>query len=140
MQNSLYLIRGLPGAGKSTFARHVGWTRHAADDFFEELAKEEDKTYAEVFDPKLLGKAHAQCLHRVELDMAYPEHKVAVHNTFTTRKEMKPYFDLAEKYNYRVFVVTVEKHHNNENDHQVPPEAIERMAKRWQHVDERLKR
>jgi predicted kinase len=137
---NLFLIRGLPNSGKTTLAEEIAWTQHAADDYFESLAKEQGKTYSEVFDPKLLGEAHKACQEAVEDEMAGSYHNIAVHNTFSQEWELKPYLDLAEKHNFKVFVLTIEKHHNNSNDHEVPEEAITRMVDRWEYVDKRFKR
>lgn len=58
--------------------------------------------------------------------------KIAVSNTFTQEWEMKPYFELAEKYGYMVFSTIVEKRHNNKNNHNVPEEKIEQMRNRFE--------
>jgi hypothetical protein len=49
--------------------------------------------------------------------------RVVVSNTFTTEKEMKPYYELAEKYGYRVYSLIVENRHGESestNIHNLP--------------------
>ena len=58
--------------------------------------------------------------------------KIAVSNTFTQEWEMKPYFELAEKYGYMVFSVIVENRHGGVNQHNVPEEKIEQMKNRFE--------
>ena len=55
--------------------------------------------------------------------------KIFINNTFIKRWEMEPYFKMAEKYGYMVYVMVVEKYHNNKNDHNVPEEKVLEMEK-----------
>jgi predicted kinase len=124
---NLYLVRGIPGSGKSTFAKQLGCTHFETDTFFME-----DGEYK--FDPSKLKQAHSWCQKIVETYMKdgelYP--KIAVSNTFTTERELQPYFDLAEKYDYVVFSVIVENRHDNESVHNVSDETINKMINRFQ--------
>lgn len=119
----LFLVRGLPSSGKTTFAHKLCAGVVSADDYFEK-----DGEYN--FDASKLGIAHNHCKRRVEQQMIMGT-KIAVANTFTTEKEMKPYFKLAEKYGYTVTTVIVESRHGNKNDHRVPDETIEKMRERF---------
>jgi predicted kinase len=125
----LYLIRGIPGSGKSTFAKELvaDFLVCEADKFFIK-----DNEYQ--FNPSKLGEAHSWCQKIVETYMKdgelYP--KIAVSNTFTTERELQPYFDLAEKYDYVVFSVIVENRHDNESVHNVSDETINKMINRFQ--------
>jgi hypothetical protein len=58
--------------------------------------------------------------------------KVAVSNTFTQEWEMKPYFELAKKYGYKVFSLIVENRHGGVNQHNVPEDKIEQMKTRFE--------
>jgi hypothetical protein len=60
------------------------------------------------------------------------EHKVVVSNTFTQEWEMTPYFELAEKYGYRVHSLIVENRHKGVNEHGVPEDKLEIMKKRFE--------
>jgi predicted kinase len=134
MSGILFLVRGLPGSGKSTFATHI-WNEYAvceADKFFY------DKEGNYNFDPSKLKDAHAWCKNEVETRMKdhqlnpqyYPE--IAVSNTFTQEWEMKDYYDLAEKYGYKVVSLIVENRHGGKNVHGVPEDKLEIMKNRFE--------
>ena len=131
---TLFLVRGLPGSGKSTFARHI-WNEYAiceADKFFY------DKEGNYNFDPSKIKDAHEWCRNEVEIRMKdhkiygqyYPE--IVVSNTFTQDWEMKPYFDLAKKYGFRVVSLIVENRHGGTNIHGVPAEKVQVMRDRFE--------
>jgi predicted kinase len=140
---NLYIIRGLPNSGKSTIAKVLAPNYHyAADDWFEFRASSEGLTYAEAFakyGQAEIGRAHAECKRHVEATLRNKSGDCAVANTFTTTREMKDYFELAETYGYRVHVITVERAHKGDNGHNVPDAVVEKMAGRWQHMDKRLR-
>jgi predicted kinase len=134
MNGILFLVRGLPGSGKSTFATHI-WNEYAvceADKFF----YDKDGNYN--FDPSKIKDAHAWCKNEVETRMKdhqlnpqyYPE--IAVSNTFTQEWEMKDYYDLAEKYGYKVVSLIVENRHGGKNVHGVPEDKLEIMKNRFE--------
>ena len=58
--------------------------------------------------------------------------KIVVANTFTQEWEMKIYFDMAERYNYRVHTLIVENRHGNENVHGVPEDKLQKMKARFE--------
>jgi predicted kinase len=133
MTKKLYIVRGIPGSGKSTFALNL-----VGSDF---LVCEADKYFMVdgeyKFDGSKLKEAHESCRNLVETymkdslmnDQFYRE--IAVSNTFTQEWEMQPYFDLAKQYGYMVFSIIVENRHGGENQHGVPAEAIQRMKDRF---------
>ena len=134
MNKILILVRGIPGSGKSTFANLI-WNSYAiceADKFF----YDKDGNYN--FDPSKLKQAHEWCQNEVEIKMQdnernpqyYPE--IAVSNTFTQEWEMKAYFDLASKYDYKVFSIIVENRHGGKNLHSVPDNTLKKMKDRFQ--------
>lgn len=127
MDKDLILLRGVPGAGKSTLAAMLCGTESAvmvaADDFMYE-----DGVYK--FSPSKLGNAHAQCLEAVRDAMASNTSRVIVHNTLTTAKELAPYINAAEEYGYRVFSLVVENRHGSKDVHNVPEEVRQTHARR----------
>ena len=135
MNKNLYIVRGLPGSGKSTFALNL-----VGADF---LVCEADKYFMVdgeyKFDGSKLKDAHEFCRNTVETymrdnveanDQFYRQ--IAVSNTFTQEWEMQPYFDLAKKYGYTVFTIVVENRHGGVNQHGVPDEALTRMRDRFE--------
>jgi predicted kinase len=120
---TLVIVRGVPGSGKSTFAREMANKRSPvleADDFFMV-----DGKYT--FDKNKLGHAHKQCQERAKQFMMDEEPLIFVSNTCTKVSEMKPYTDLADSYGYKVYSVVVENRHGGKDQHNVPKEALERM-------------
>lgn len=124
MDKSLFLIRGLPGSGKSSFAKLICNQHVEADKFFMQ-----DGEYK--FDASKLKQAHEWCRNETERWMENG-YDVVVSNTFTQEWEMKPYYELAEKYGYQVYSLVVENRHNGVNEHNVPEEALMKMKNRFE--------
>jgi len=120
----LYLIRGLPGSGKSTLANRLGNNKHIEMDMYFAMTG----TYK--FDPDKLKEAHEWCRQQCQAMMEAQETSVAISNTFTQMWEIVPYQKLAEQFGYDIFVIHCENDFGN--GHNVPPDTIERMAKRWE--------
>ena len=127
--NKLILLRGLPGAGKSTFANIIGggagYAHFEADMYFTK-----DGEYK--FDPSQIKMAHDWCRIQTEKAMTDDTAIAIVSNTFTQEWEMDAYFELAEKYDYQVHSVIVENRHNGENVHGCPVDKIEQMEDRFE--------
>lgn len=121
---TLFLLRGLPGAGKSTLADSLGIDYVEADMFFMQ-----DGEYK--FDGTKIKLAHEWCQDRVRKIMEYGM-SVAVANTFTQEWEMEPYLEMAEEFGYRVNSLIVENRHGNESVHEVPAQAMDIMEKRFE--------
>ena len=85
------------------------------------------------FDASKLGVAHKWCQKQTEDYMKpFGFDTVIVSNTFTQEWEMKPYYELAEKYGYVVFSLVVENRHGGVNEHNVPEETLVKMENRFQ--------
>jgi len=136
MEKTLYIVRGVPGSGKSTFAKKL--VEHdflvcEADKYFVDKETGEYK-----FDLSKIKEAHKFCQDLVETymkdslvnDQFYRE--IAVSNTFTQEWEMEHYFGLAKKYGYTVFTLIVENRHGGKNIHNAPDEIIEKMKQRFE--------
>jgi len=121
---TLYIVRGLPGSGKSSLAKKVSESVYSADDFFTNKKGEYN------FNAKLLGKAHEWCWGKVRDAMFIGANAVAVANTFTQAWEAEKYYQLAEEYGYSVFVIECQNDFGNVHD--VPQESIDAMKQRWE--------
>lgn len=126
MEKILYIVRGCPNAGKSTFAKTLGGQHYEADMYFINQTTGEYE-----FDGSKIKNAHAWCLYKVKTDMAVAREKIVVSNTFTQEWEMESYFELAKQYGYKVFSIIIENRHGNKNEHNVPEDKIEQMKNRF---------
>jgi predicted kinase len=129
---SLILLRGLPGAGKSTLAGILSenkWPVFSIDDYFTDP---ETGDYKFEFDQNHL--AYKQCETLAAQAMVNKLEKIFIDNTFTMDWEMEPYFKMAAEHGYRVFVVTVENRHHSANVHQIPDEQVKKMAEKYKVV------
>lgn len=123
--NKLFLVRGLPGAGKSTFVKHLGDCVHLeADMYFL-------KNGEYVFNKDELKDAHLWCQNSCYVALSFGKKNVVVSNTFTQEWEMKPYFEMAEKMGVEVTVLVVENYHGGKSIHDVPQQTMDAMEKRF---------
>lgn len=130
MNKILYIVRGLPGSGKSTFAKSLGGVHFEADQFF--MVDGEYK-----FDGAKIKDAHKWCQNEVNTAMilnhtANLNNVIVVSNTFTQEWEMQPYLDMAKDWGYTVFSVIVENRHGGVNVHGVPDDKLELMKNRFE--------
>jgi predicted kinase len=124
---TLYIVRGIPGSGKSTFAQSLDCPVFEADQYFIDSETGEYK-----FDGSKIKLAHNWCKLRVEHSMEDGLQKIAVSNTFTQEWEMDAYYELAKQYGYRVFSLIVENRHGGVNEHGVPEDKLEIMKNRFE--------
>jgi len=121
----LYLVRGLPGSGKSTYARNLGCFHVEADMFHV-------KNGVYQFDFTLAKLAHNWCLQTAWSAMERGM-DVVVSNTFTQKKEIEPYLGLADKSGHSVKIFSMAQNHASV--HAVPEEVLTRMAERWEKIE-----
>jgi predicted kinase len=126
---NLILLRGLPGAGKSTLAELLAaqrWPVFSVDAFFTDPVT---KVYHFRYEDNHL--AYKACQNNTEGAMVKKTELIIVDNTFTLEWEMSPYFELASRYQYRIHVLTVENRHGSGNSHGIAQEQIEKMAAKY---------
>ena len=131
----LILIRGVPGAGKTTFMHdylnYDGSSWISADDYM----VDKDGNYE--YDPSRVGICHLLC-QRDALqvftgmeDGSYTDGHwiVIVANTFCTEWEMRPYIDMHREYGNggKIHTIIVENRHGSKSIHDVPDDKIEMM-------------
>ena len=121
----LFLLRGVPGAGKSTLAKSLGGMHIESDKYF--MDGDEYK-----FDPSKLKDAHAWCQNAVSVWVKNSVEKIVVSNTFTQEWEIDYYFELAKEHGYRVYSLIVENRHGNKDVHNVPEEKLVQMKQRFE--------
>lgn len=122
---SLYLIRGVSGAGKSTFAANLAdmleCNHWEADMYFINPMTKEYK-----FNPAWIGQAHGWCFQNFYVDVCCNV-DVVVSNTFTTEADMQRYIDTAKEFGYTITSLVVENRHGNKNVHDVPEATLQRQ-------------
>ena len=129
MEKMLYLVRGIPGSGKSTFAKTLvkkDYCHKEADMYFVDA----DGKYN--FKPSQIKDAHKWCQEEVDNLMRYSHSPVVVSNTFTQEWEMEPYFEMAKEFGYKTFSIIVENRHGGTNQHEVPDEVLTKMRERFE--------
>lgn len=129
-QSALILLRGLPGSGKTTLAKVLSenntYPVFSVDDYFTN-----EITGEYIFNFQNNHLAYKQCEALANDAMQQAISKILVHNTFTMDWEMEPYFKLAAKFNYQLFIVTVENYHGHQNVHEVSDEQLQKMADKY---------
>lgn len=116
----LFILRGIPGCGKTTVAESISPFVCEADKYFMK-----DGVYD--WKPEEIGTAHMWCQSLCEFYMKAGHEKVVVSNTSTRERDLSPYYEMAEKYGYVVFSLVVENRHGGTDTHSVPDEVKERM-------------
>lgn len=130
-KGELFLVRGVPGSGKTTLASTIESLsdevfKVAADDFF----VGEDGNYD--FEKSKLGEAHDFCREKTEEAMNENYGLILVHNTFVQRWEMLDYFNLALTNNYRVHTLVTENRHESNSIHDISSSKLEEKRKNFE--------
>jgi len=123
---TLYLIRGVSGAGKSTFAESLKGnnTLHFEADMWFSLEGEYN------FKASLLWQAHIWCKNKTRWALI-KGYNVIVSNTSTTEAEVKVYQDIAKEYNANFVSLIIENRNDTMSVHDVPDAVLQRQRNRF---------
>ena len=134
--NKLYVLVGVPGSGKSTWIKEQTWmlglTKVSTDNFVEAYAKQQGKTYSEVFE-EYMPNAIEQMSEQVIFARKHG-HDIIWDQTSTTVASRRRKFNMLPDYEHIAVVM------------KIPPEEklIMRLASRpkkyipWQAVSDML--
>lgn len=149
MNNTICLIKGLPGSGKSYLADQLVElednstvvAKFSTDNYFMNSVGDY------IFDPTKLEVAHkyTHARVRIQVDRYDKRNKfgglcvVLVDNTFTQAWECSPYYEIAKDYGWDFELREPETSWKfdvdecyRRNQHNVPLETIKKMLKRWE--------
>lgn len=123
MKPLILIIRGAPGAGKSTIADAL-----VSKGLFKAYV-EADQYYIEKYgeykwSPQEVFQAHQWCKEKVEWYMVR-DYSVIVSNTFIRHQDVTPYLELADKYGYLVQEMILWET-PFQNIHGVPQEVVDK--------------
>ena len=125
LPKTLYIIRGLPGSGKTTLANQLSPNCNVSSDDF---MVDEEGRYAH--DPRRYPETHKKCEMQVFMWMEQDQPVIAVHNVFSPMKFMDPYVEMAHRYDYDVVILECQS--NFLSEHAVLDTALRRMARCWE--------
>ncbi|CAD5117232.1 DgyrCDS6028 [Dimorphilus gyrociliatus] len=133
----MYILRGLPGSGKSTISNqlvdlHEKTIICSADDFFLNL----DGVYE--YNETKKKEAHCWCQEKAKEACSLGNH-VIIDNTNVRKWELKFYIDLAKEFGYVTIVIEPETDWkwdpeilSRKNKHKVTKEVLERKLKNYE--------
>ncbi len=130
-EKTLVLLRGVPGAGKSTITALLTVGRPdavvcSADHYF-------TRNGVYRFDSERLADAHDACMADAEDAMMGGRALVIIDNCNVTERAMEPYEALAARFGYAVTHLVIERRGSKRRSvHGVPDERIADMAARLQ--------
>jgi len=121
----IYLIRGLPGSGKTTYAKNCTdpSIKHIEADMWHSVAG----IYR--FDMSEVESSHRWCVAATELTIRCEAKNPVVTNTLTTIAECAPYYVLSQKYGVEIRPKTMTGTFGSV--HEVPLTTIEVMRMRY---------
>lgn len=132
MAKTLYIMRGLPGSGKTTKAQELGGVIVSHDDV---LPEDRD-----TLTPADWKQVKAQAVGKVKRAMRAGAESVVVDNCHVTRGSFMHYERLAERFGYSIVNVDMHAQPTRETvlrcfkrtTHLTPLRVIEEMATRWE--------
>jgi NEDD4-binding protein 2 len=136
-EKKLIIMRGISGSGKSTLAKKISedGVVLSTDEFFMVNGKYD-------FNPEKLGLYHKKNQEKTEMFMKKGISPIVIDNTNSKTWEMKPYVQLADKYNYNITIKELPippmeellKRQNNRKsiNKSIPKEVLERMIDKFE--------
>lgn len=124
--NILYIVRGIPGSGKSTLIKKITKNIVELDDYYNEKYGYYKFSYDEV------PQSHKYALNKIEKMMIDKLDEIAVIDSFIKNKDFDQYKKLAIKYNYKPIEIIV--HSDFKDIHNVPIKRLEEMCNEFEFI------
>jgi len=142
MQKTVIINRGIPASGKSTFAKIISDTLqkvgissiiHSTDNFF----IVEDKF---IFDSNKLQEYHLKNQNNFFNSLKEKYDVVICDNTNIEPWEIKPYFNMAKEFDYKVLLLNfslrdINEHIQNSKNKNIPPEVIKNFYEKFESIN-----
>ena len=125
----LYLVRGLPGSGKSTYAKKEFVNKHGFLHFENDMYFMHNGKYE--FDSSKYKDAANWCYSQTDKALAAGR-DVVVSNVFITFKSTRRYLQLAKKYNAEFKIFRKDKDYGNMHD--VPENVLAQFKRLFQDI------
>lgn len=127
---TLYLIRGVPGSGKTTLglkllAQGLATSHFEADMYF----TDDSGRYS--YDKTRVGLAHEWCRQQT-LEAIQRGESVVVCNTFSQPHELTPYLDMAGHYGINLVIIRADGSYSNVHD--VPEDIVASMRLKFKDI------
>lgn len=127
---TFFIIRGLPGCGKTTLAEfladEINWAVAIGPDDYEGYYPDgnvgDPESYR--YTPECHDEAHEWMQSEVDELMRRGCHYIFVHEVCTTGERIDPLLELAEKHGFEVVSMVVENRHGSESVHSVPDDIM----------------
>ena len=146
MQKTVIINRGIPASGKSTFAKIISNTLqkvgisseiHSTDNFF----MVEDKF---VFNPNKLQEYHLKNQNNFFNSLKEKCDVVICDNTNIEPWEIKPYFNMAKEFDYKVLLLNfslrdINEHIKDSKNKNIPLEVIKNFYEKFENIDIEIK-
>jgi len=123
-RTELVLLRGIPGSGKSTYAKN-----HFSDHMLLEADMYHMVCGVYQYKPENIVSAHDWCFKTTEIYLNNG-FGVVVANTFVKCWEVFKYVDLANKLHIPCYIYSIQGEF--ESIHNVPSDVIQRMKDTWE--------
>jgi len=127
-KNCIFIIRGLPGSGKSELGLAIADITISEDDFHHRMG-----TYH--FDPTMRHEAIGWMIDRAVFEMDSGTKRIAVATCAMTLEELAAIRMNATESGYQLFSILVQNDHGGKSIHDVKPEDYKWMAA---HMDNTL--
>ena len=122
------ILRGAPGAGKSSLARLFQLLNGPAT----AVVSADAYVFADgnQWSPERLQEGHSRCWAQFILHLKNKVPVIIVDNTNQLVRDYERYWTFAEMQGYNVRHIVVENRHQGQNAHNCPPEVVERARRR----------